>query len=74
MGYFPNGAEGMDYQEQYCVNCVHDIDCAVWGLHLAYSYKLCNEPENFLNALIPRDKRGYNEKCKMFYENPNTKG
>ena len=69
MGYFSNGTEGLSYQEEYCFRCVHDIneDCPVWGLHLQYSYKLCNEPDNFLDELIPRSSDGlYNEKCKLF--------
>jgi hypothetical protein len=69
MGYFSNGTEGMLYQEEYCDRCEHDVneDCAVWLLHLMHSYELCNTPNNFLDALIPRNKEGcYNEKCKMF--------
>ena len=68
MGYFSNGTEGLCYQEDYCFRCVHDIneDCPVWLLHLIYSYKMCNEPDSFLDVLIPRSKdRLYNEQCKL---------
>jgi len=71
MGYFSNGTEGMLYQEEYCAHCEHDKneDCPVWGLHLLYSYKLCNSPDNWLDVLIPRNKEEcYNEKCRMFIE------
>jgi len=69
MGYFSNGTEGGLYQEEYCSHCKHwgEEGCPVWGLHLEYSYKLCNEPDSFLDALIPRNHEGcYNEKCLMF--------
>jgi len=71
MGYFANGTEGMIYQEEYCMRCEHDVneDCSVWRLHLLYSYELCNSPDNWLDILIPRNRRGcYNEKCTMFIE------
>lgn len=69
MGYFSNSTEGMFYQEEYCEKCEHGRgdNCPVWSLHLLYSYKLCNTPDNFLDDLIPRNHDGcYNEKCKMF--------
>ena len=74
MGYFANGAEGMDYQEQYCFRCRHWPDddrvgegCVVWLAHLLYGYELCNEEKNPLNILIPRTKDGLgNEQCAMF--------
>lgn len=70
MAYFSNGCEGADYQEQYCVKCVHDVDsnCPVWLLHYLHNYEECNKPDSMLHALIPRSKDGLsNEKCKMFY-------
>jgi len=69
MGYFSNGTEGLVYQEDYCFNCVHDINegCPVWNLHLMYSYELANKPGSFLDELIPKSKEGcYNEECRMF--------
>ena len=46
MGYFANGTAGMDYQEKYCVKCVHwrsrgkatFESCPVWDLHQEYGY------------------------------------
>ena len=76
MGYFSNGTEGMIYQEEHCIHCDHDTDekCQVWLLHLIYSYELCNEPDNFLNLLIPRSKNGLtNEKCTMFTQRKGDK-
>ena len=71
MGYFSNGAEGMDYQEEWCVRCVHDTNegCAVWLAHLCYSCEQCNDPESILHILIPRTGIE-NDKCKMFVEIP----
>lgn len=67
MGYFSNGSEGMDYQDRYCSRCVHCDGCPVWGAHLAFSYKECNNPDSILHMLIPRRKDGLgNERCRMF--------
>lgn len=72
MGYFPNGASGLDYENKYCDRCVHqkpdDGGCTVWLLHLLHSYDDCNNPDSYLHTLIPRsdDKLG-NEQCTMFY-------
>lgn len=69
MGYFSNGTEGEDYQEQYCSRCVHDKnnDCAVWTAHLLNNCADCNKPESVLHMLIPRHECG-NGQCRMFYE------
>ncbi len=70
MGYFSNGTEGMEYEEQYCSGCQHygnSGDCAVLEAHAAYNYAECNKPESILHMLIPRSIDGlYNEKCEMF--------
>jgi len=70
MGYFSNGTEGIIYQEQYCSRCLHNNDkqaCPVIFLHFLYNYDECNNPNSFLNELIPRsaDKLD-NEQCRMF--------
>jgi hypothetical protein len=73
MGYFSNGCEGMDYEEQYCSRCVHQATdnggCAVFLAHLLHNYDECNNDKSILHLLIPRskDKLG-NEQCAMFYE------
>lgn len=72
MGYFSNGAEGMDYQERYCWNCVHwsnDAGCPVWNLHLEYNYNECNKPYSFLHSLIPQSEDHFrNLQCRMFVQ------
>jgi len=72
MGYFANGIEGGDYEEEYCCKCIHYSDnpevpqCPVLLLHELYNYDDCNKKDSFLHVLIPRNERGYNEKCTMF--------
>jgi len=72
MGYFPNGSAGADYETQYCDHCRHqglDGDgCAVWLVHLLKNYDECNKDDSVLHILIPRDKDGWNEQCKMFID------
>lgn len=72
MGYFPNGTSGMDYEEQWCLKCVHHENCAVWLAHMLHNYDECNNPDSILHMLIPLSKNGLgNEKCRMFHEAPN---
>jgi hypothetical protein len=66
MGYFSNGTEGEDYQQEYCVRCQHFNDCAVWDAHLLHNYDECNKRDSILHDLIPRGERGMNGKCRMF--------
>jgi hypothetical protein len=80
MGYFSNGTEGLDYQENYCFKCVNFIQrkgedvpgCRVWDLHLRYNYELCNSKSlarEILDSLIPMSEDGcYNWECSMFLE------
>ena len=70
MGYFNNGCEGMDYEEQYCRHCQHDNEdkgCPVLQAHMLYNYEECNKPGSILHIHIPRspDKLS-NEQCAMF--------
>jgi hypothetical protein len=72
MAYFSNGTEGMDYQHNYCNQCLHDAkqNCPVWLLHLMHNYDECNKPDSFLHVLIPRSKDGLsNEQCTMYVPN-----
>jgi len=69
MGYFSNGTEGMDYQNNYCSRCVHDVnsDCPIWLAHLIYNYAECNKEDSILHMLIPRTEDGLdNEQCRLF--------
>ena len=74
MGYFPNGTDGMRYEEQYCSKCIHcpdydnRIDCPVLLAHSLYNYDEYNNPKSILHILIPRDGKGFNEQCAMFVE------
>jgi len=76
MGYFANGSEGDEYENQYCHRCVNFIDrfncgsesCPVLDAHLLYNYEDCNSPESILHILIPRDEKGNNQQCTMFLE------
>ena len=71
MGYFSNGAQGLDYQEAYCVKCVNyrgeeDAEgCAIWDAHLIANYDEANNKESILHMLIPRDGLD-NGQCLMF--------
>ena len=73
MGYFPNGTEGMFYEEKYCNRCRHQGDetgkgCHVWFAHQLYNYDECSNKESILHILIPRNEKGENEQCTMFIE------
>lgn len=71
MGYFPNGTEGIMYQEDWCDRCVHDRnqDCPVWAAHLLHNYAECNNKGSILHMLIPRSADGlHNEACRLFIE------
>jgi hypothetical protein len=77
MGYFSNGSEGDCYEAEFCSRCVHqngpdgESGCAVMLAHLLRNYDECNNKESILHILIPRDKDGWNEQCKMFHaKNP----
>lgn len=73
MGYFSNGAEGMDYEARYCERCIHfgpeeGPGCPIWLAHLVHNYDQNKnaDVESVLNMLIPRDKDGWNEECNLF--------
>ncbi len=82
MGYFSNGAEGMDYEEQYCRRCIHfgpeeGPGCPVWMAHLLFNYDQNKDEKlaSLLDVLIPRD--GINNlECTMFVavQNPANHG
>lgn len=62
----------MAYEEEYCSRCIHapteTEDCPVLEAHRLYNYDECNKKDSILHILIPRDKQGYNEQCRMFVE------
>lgn len=73
MGYFSNGAEGMDYEETWCRRCVHygpeeGPGCPIWLAHLIHNYDDANNDDSILHLLIPRAADGGNEQCAMFVE------
>lgn len=69
MGYFPNGTEGMLYEQDFCERCLHNEGCAVWLAHTLRNYDECNKAESILHILIPRTKDGLgNEQCRMFVD------
>jgi hypothetical protein len=79
MGYFSNGAEGMDYEARYCRRCVHGPGhaapekpgCAVWLAHLLHNYGQDGSTREILSLLIPPSQDGLgNERCEMFKEAP----
>lgn len=73
MGYFPNSDASVDYESQYCDNCVHqkidDGGCAVFLAHIVHNYEECNNEKSILHELIPIDGIE-NKKCLMFYAGP----
>lgn len=75
MAYFSNGTEGVMYEEEFCVRCIHWNDgmCPVLIAHSLYNYRDCNDEGSILHILIPRSKdRLSNEECRMFYRDPNA--
>ena len=72
MGYFPNGTAGMDYEDKYCYQCVHQngpdgkSGCAVWLAHMLHNYKECNNKDSILHLLIPLTELD-NGQCLMFH-------
>ena len=72
MGYFSNGEEGERYERELCSRCAHyshylkTEECAVLDAHLIHNYDECNNKDSILHILIPIDKEGHNEKCRMF--------
>ena len=74
MGYFPNGTEGMAYQEHYCDRCANQNDdggCPILDAHLMFAYELCNEIDHpgkrILDMLIPENSDGLgNARCTLF--------
>ena len=70
MGYFSNGTEGAEYEDEHCEKCAHNIEdgCPILLLHLLYNYDECNKKDSFLHVLIPRDDKGQNMQCSMFIE------
>ncbi len=74
MAYFSNGTEGIMYEEDLCVKCLHWQEgmCPILIAHSLYNYKDCNNKESILHILIPRSDDGLtNEKCRMFIADPN---
>lgn len=69
MGYFSNGTEGMAYEADWCVRCVHHGDCAVWDVHLLHNYDEGQNEASILHDLIPRSPDGLsNLQCRLFWE------
>jgi hypothetical protein len=67
MGYFSNGTEGMQYESEYCEECVHYKDCAVWEAHMLRNYDESNNKDSILHILIPCSEDGlFNKRCRMF--------
>ena len=74
MARFSNGAEGLYYQEEYCMGCINfkdrdddmGVGCPVWDLHLFWVGKPEDEEKEILDYLIPSHdtKKGVrNDKC-----------
>lgn len=86
MAYFPNGASGDRYMEQWCDRCVNwkpddcGEGCIVWDLHMIFDYDQCKDtPEGklwktVLEHFIPTKKPEmlYPDKCRMFLEKPDA--
>jgi hypothetical protein len=75
MGYFSNGTEGLIYQENYCMCCVHNgpedgPGCPIWLLHLMHNYEKDMKPT--LDLFIPRNDNCGNGECVMFVSLPDT--
>jgi len=81
MAYFSNGSAGEGYQQAYCFKCRNYVDkkdgrgygCAIWDLHLDYSYQLCNSKDiakDMLDFLIPVNPKTHTPlECSMFLGN-----
>ena len=69
MGYFLNGTEAERYFEKYCYNCKFYNEkrgCPIIDAHWLYNYEECNNKDSILHMLIPRDEKGYNNKCNFY--------
>lgn len=58
MAYFANGAEGMDYEAQWCQRCIHFHPlhgCPCLNAHMLWNYEECNKPDSILHRMIPRE-------------------
>lgn len=69
MGYFSNYEQARRYEEMYCDKCVHmheEYDCPCRSAHMLWNYDFCNDKDNLLHKMIPRDKDGLNEQCIFF--------
>ena len=71
MAYFPNGTSAIDYEETYCIHCIHhggpDGVCAIMDAHMMFNYDECNNDKSILNILIPQTADGLgNKECAMF--------
>ena len=78
MGYFANGTEGLQYQEEHCSRCVHSQQsaeypsCPVWDAHVLFAYEECDSKSNaeqILELLIPNAGTG-NAQCALYHERP----
>lgn len=72
MAYFSSSSEGADYEEQWCVKCVHYGDdgcgCPILNLHTRHNYDEVEKKYSFLHVLIPIDEiTRENKQCTMFY-------
>lgn len=70
MGYFSNGIEGMDYEDEYCERCAHNHEifgCPCLEAHRLWNYDECNNKDSILHKMIPRDSENCtNRKCIFF--------
>ena len=42
--------------------------CPVWFAHQEHNYDECNNKDSILHKLIPRNEKGWNDKCLMFVD------
>ncbi len=76
IGYFANGEEGRAFQNEFCHNCIHDIEenCPLFAVHLVYNYEQQDKgnemTKNALEMLVERTDKWPGNKCLMFVQKP----
>ena len=89
MGYFSNGTEEMQYRAEYCDRCINwretKEDSQNWGCPIIDLHVEWNNEQNSdlatgtikrqaLQHFIPIKEDTFCDKCKMFFEKPDTEG
>ena len=67
MANITNGTDAALYRAQYCDECIHGPNCAVWTAHELYSYDVADggPGREILDLLIP-ETGGTPQQCTLY--------